>query len=570
MNELFVNVKVDREERPDVDAVYMDAVVSADRPGRLADDRVPDARRRAVLRRHVLPAGAAARPAVVPPAARARSREAYRERRDDVARAGRGSSSSRCSASAQTTPSSEPLDRRAASTRPSAVLRAQFDPQLGRLRAARRSSRPRRRSSSCCAAASCDDSRSARSTAWRAGGMYDLVGGGFHRYSVDAQWLVPHFEKMLYDNALLVPPTCTPGSLTGEDALPPRRRGDDRLRAARAAARRRRLRLGAGRRHRRRRGLTFTWTAEELAAAIGPGRDELLQPFEHGRSILRGALDRRTQRARSSRCASSARSRCATTRRSPPGTASRSPRSPRRARRLDRADWLDAARELAEFLLGPLSDGGRLHRTWRDGVAQGHGLPRGLRERRARPLRAARRDRRAALARGVAPARAARGRALRRRRARRLLPDAGRRRAARRAQEGPRRQPDAVRQLDARLRAAPARADLRRRRARAARGLRAAARARRDPAGADRVRLGALRARPPSLAAAGARDRRRARRRGGARGAARRSTPNAVVAFGPAEDVPLLAGKDLVDGKPAVYVCERFACRAPVTDPALL
>ena len=37
------------------------------------------------------------------------------------------------------------------------------------------------------------------------GGMYDLVGGGFHRYSVDERWLVPHFEKMLYDNALLVP-----------------------------------------------------------------------------------------------------------------------------------------------------------------------------------------------------------------------------------------------------------------------------------------------------------------------------------------------------------------------------
>jgi len=37
------------------------------------------------------------------------------------------------------------------------------------------------------------------------GGMYDLVGGGFHRYSVDDKWLVPHFEKMLYDNALLIP-----------------------------------------------------------------------------------------------------------------------------------------------------------------------------------------------------------------------------------------------------------------------------------------------------------------------------------------------------------------------------
>src|SRR3712207_8369527 len=39
--------------------------------------------------------------------------------------------------------------------------------------------------------------------AMTAGGMYDQIGGGFARYSVDARWLVPHFEKMLYDNALL-------------------------------------------------------------------------------------------------------------------------------------------------------------------------------------------------------------------------------------------------------------------------------------------------------------------------------------------------------------------------------
>ena len=36
------------------------------------------------------------------------------------------------------------------------------------------------------------------------GGIYDQLGGGFSRYSTDAQWLAPHFEKMLYDNALLV------------------------------------------------------------------------------------------------------------------------------------------------------------------------------------------------------------------------------------------------------------------------------------------------------------------------------------------------------------------------------
>ena len=43
--------------------------------------------------------------------------------------------------------------------------------------------------------------------------------------------------------------------------------------------------------------------------------------------------------------------------------------------------------------------------------------------------------------------------------------------------------------------------------------------------------------------------------------------PRTVVAVGPSEEVPLLAGKGPVEGKPAVYLCERFACRAPITEP---
>ena len=43
--------------------------------------------------------------------------------------------------------------------------------------------------------------------------------------------------------------------------------------------------------------------------------------------------------------------------------------------------------------------------------------------------------------------------------------------------------------------------------------------------------------------------------------------PNAVVAVGPSDEVPLLAGKELVDGAPAVYVCERFVCQRPITEP---
>jgi hypothetical protein len=50
------------------------------------------------------------------------------------------------------------------------------------------------------------------------GGIYDQVGGGFHRYSTDARWLVPHFEKMLYDNALLAI-ACVEGWQATQDAL---------------------------------------------------------------------------------------------------------------------------------------------------------------------------------------------------------------------------------------------------------------------------------------------------------------------------------------------------------------
>ena len=64
-----------------------------------------------------------------------------------------------------------------------------------------------------------------------AGGMYDQVGGGFARYSTDDYWLVPHFEKMLYDNALLTRAYLHAYLVTGRAAVPPHRRRDDRVRA---------------------------------------------------------------------------------------------------------------------------------------------------------------------------------------------------------------------------------------------------------------------------------------------------------------------------------------------------
>jgi Highly conserved protein containing a thioredoxin domain len=64
------------------------------------------------------------------------------------------------------------------------------------------------------------------------GGMYDQVGGGFHRYSVDGQWLVPHFEKMLYDNAQLAFPLPARLARHGRPGVPARGRGDPRLHPA--------------------------------------------------------------------------------------------------------------------------------------------------------------------------------------------------------------------------------------------------------------------------------------------------------------------------------------------------
>ena len=57
-----------------------------------------------------------------------------------------------------------------------------------------------------------------------AGGMYDHIGGGFHRYSVDERWLVPHFEKMLYDNAQLPRLYLDAFLATGDRRVPARRR----------------------------------------------------------------------------------------------------------------------------------------------------------------------------------------------------------------------------------------------------------------------------------------------------------------------------------------------------------
>jgi hypothetical protein len=112
-----------------------------------------------------------------------------------------------------------------------------------------------------------------------AGGMNDQIGGGFHRYSVDARWLVPHFEKMLYDNALLARLYLEGHQATGDPALAQvaketldyvRREmthPDGGFYAAQDADSE-----GVE-------GKFFVWTPEEIATVLGPEQAEIVNRF---------------------------------------------------------------------------------------------------------------------------------------------------------------------------------------------------------------------------------------------------------------------------------------------------
>ena len=430
MNERFVNVKVDREERPDVDAVYMDAVVALTGQGGwpMTVFLTPDAEPffggtyYPPEPRHSLPSFRQVLLAVS---------EAWRERRDDVATQSRALVEA-LARSGLAEPSREPL-RPALLDEAVEGLRRSYDAQWGGFGYAPKF--PPASAVEFLLRRGVLDLATGTLDGMALGGMYDLLGGGFHRYSVDQRWLVPHFEKMLYDNALLAAAYLHGWVVTGAPRY--REVAEETL-----GYMLRELALDGGGLASAQdadtdgvEGLTFTWTAEEGAPA------ELLQPFEHGRSILRGELDAETKE----------RLFALREQRPKPFRDDKAIASwnglalaalAEAGRRLERHDWLDSAVRLAEFLLGPLSTPeGRLHRTWRAGLGEGDGLPRRLRRRRTRVARAPRRDGRAALARGGAAARAPRCRAVRRRRARRLLPHPGRRRAARRAPEELRRQP---------------------------------------------------------------------------------------------------------------------------------
>ncbi|MEO5576863.1 MAG: thioredoxin domain-containing protein [Gaiellaceae bacterium] len=570
MNERFVNIKVDREERPDLDAVYMEAVVALSGQGGWpmtvfltpAGEPFYGGTYYPPEPRHGLPSFRQVLDSIA---------EAWRERRDDVSRAA-AQLVEAVRHSAELRPSNDPLTDSVLSTA-ARGLASQFEPTFGGWgRAPKFPNAPAlefllRRALGTVPGTVPDEAALAMVVktldAMAAGGMYDLLGGGFHRYSVDERWLVPHFEKMLYDNALLAATYLHGWLVTGNERY-------REISRATVEYMLRELLLPEGGFASAQdadtdgvEGLTFTWTEEEGVPA------ELLEPFEHGRSIIRGALDEET-RAR----LLEQREQRPKPLRDDKAIASWNGLAlaalAEAGRRLERADWIDAARRLGEFLLGPLSDeAGRLRRSRRDDRTSGGGFL----------------DDYANVAHGLLELHVATGELRWLQEAHRLARLAielfadderggfflasadGEQLVARTKELDDHPLPSGNSMLaHVLLRLARIYGDdeLERRAVSVLRLVRPALERAPSSFGWALVALDLHLSPPRELAIVGPVDSEVAR------AALEPWQPWTVVAVGPAEDVPLLAGKTLVDGAPAVYICERFACRAPVTDPATL
>jgi uncharacterized protein len=380
MNEHFVNVKVDREERPDLDALYMEAVQAISGQGGWPmtvfcdPDGVPffggtyfppDEGRGMPSFRMVMEA-------VV---------EAFEQRRDEL-RERSASTRAQLGAIGRIEPAAESPDA-GLLEQAMRTLHASADMERGGFGGA-----PKFPPASALELLLARGEREIVETtldAMLAGGIYDQLGGGFSRYSVDAAWLVPHFEKMLYDNALLAR-----AYLHGWQAL-----GHERYRRACEETLDWALREMRGPEggfysaldadSEGEEGRFYVWTREEIREVLGDAAEPVIEfygvtergnfegsnvlhltdgagaPEPEGLAEARSALfEARSKRVR-------------------PGLDDKRLTSwnalmvaalAEAGAVLEREDYLDAARECAEFVLGSLREEGRLLRTYKDSEAR--------------------------------------------------------------------------------------------------------------------------------------------------------------------------------------------------------
>lgn len=208
LNERYVAIKVDREERPDVDAVYMTAVQVLSSQGGWPMSVWLDAERRPFFAGTYFPARDGQRGARKGFASILRElSDIYHQDAGRVAEAVNAITDSIRSAMTGVS-NGEALPGSEALTAAAAFYERVYDSTYGGIRGAPKfpSSLPvrflLRRYHRTHDAASLEMATHTLAMI-AAGGMHDQLAGGFHRYSTDERWLIPHFEKMLYDNALL-------------------------------------------------------------------------------------------------------------------------------------------------------------------------------------------------------------------------------------------------------------------------------------------------------------------------------------------------------------------------------
>ncbi len=207
MNQGFVNIKVDREERPDIDNIYQSAVQLQRRSGGwpLTAFLTPDGRPFLTgtyfpdRPRHNLPSFSQLL---------AHVDRVWREQRVEVERSAGAIKDALAEHFAGGEGGELPGEEEVAAG--AEFLLDRMDPVEGGFRGAPKFPSPTNLWTLWRRAERSNDPRFSEAVLltlrkMAAGGIYDHLAGGFHRYSTDAEWLVPHFEKMLYDNALLVP-----------------------------------------------------------------------------------------------------------------------------------------------------------------------------------------------------------------------------------------------------------------------------------------------------------------------------------------------------------------------------